>query len=144
VNCAAVNDPLTPDVDESVELVRMLDGTLRYNGPAHVIFNGRDNGNDRIWSSEGDDTLRGNGGNDRIEGGAGNDNHLGGAGDDILTDNFGDDVMKGGPGNDAISGGSGPFDLLQGNEGNDFIVAGPDLSEIFGARATTSSTWARA
>ena len=40
--------------------------------------------------------------------------------------------MKGGPGNDAISGGSGPFDLLQGNEGNDFIFAGNDLSEVFG------------
>ena len=49
-----------------------------------------------------------------------------------LTDTFGDDVMKGGPGNDAISGGSGPFDLLQGNEGNDFIFAGNDLSEVFG------------
>jgi Ca2+-binding RTX toxin-like protein len=133
VTCQTVDDPSTVGVDESVELVRMLDGTVRYNGPAHVIFNGRDDGiGDRIWSSEGDDTLRGNGGNDRIEGGAGNDNHIGGAGDDILIDNFGDDVMKGGPGNDAISGGSGPFDLLQGNEGNDFIVAGPDLSEIFG------------
>ena len=133
VTCKTVDDPSTFGVDESLELVRMLDGTIRYNGPAHVIFNGRNDGiGDRIWSSEGDDTLRGNGGNDRIEGGAGNDNHIGGDGDDILTDNFGDDVMKGGPGNDAISGGSGPFDLLQGNEGNDFIVAGPDESEIFG------------
>jgi hypothetical protein len=40
--------------------------------------------------------------------------------------------MKGGPGDDAISGGAGPFDLLQGNEGNDYIVAGPDESEVFG------------
>ncbi len=67
-----------------------------------------------------------------MEGGAGNDNFIGGDGDDILTDTFGDDVIKGGRGNDAISGGSGPFDLLQGNEGNDFIVAGNDLSEVFG------------
>ncbi len=67
-----------------------------------------------------------------MEGGAGNDQHIGGAGNDILTDIFGDDVMKGGPGNDAISGGSGPFDLLQGNDGNDFIVAGNDESEVFG------------
>jgi Ca2+-binding RTX toxin-like protein len=144
VNCAIVDDPATNDgdpatndtggpFDERTQLVRMADGTIRYNGPAHVVFNGRDDAiGDRIWSSEGDDTLRGNGGNDRIEGGAGNDQHIGGAGDDILIDNFGDDVMKGGPGNDAISGGAGPFDLLQGNEGNDFIVAGPDESEIFG------------
>jgi Ca2+-binding RTX toxin-like protein len=128
-----VDDPSTPDFDESVELIRMPNGTIRYAGPAHVIWNGRNDGNsDRIFSSEGDDTLRGNGGNDVMEGGAGNDQHIGGAGDDILTDVFGDDVMKGGPGNDAISGGAGPFDLLQGNEGNDFIVAGPDESEIFG------------
>jgi hypothetical protein len=128
-----IDDPATDDFDESVELVRMPNGTIRYAGPAHVIWNGRNDGNgDRIFSSEGDDTLRGNGGNDVMEGGAGNDQHIGGAGNDILTDVFGDDVMKGGPGDDAISGGAGPFDLLQGNEGNDFIVAGPDESEIFG------------
>jgi Ca2+-binding RTX toxin-like protein len=127
-----VDDPTT-EQNEVVELVRMPDGTIRYAGPAHVIWNGRNDGiGDRIWSSEGDDSLFGNGGNDRMEGGAGNDNHVGGAGDDILTDIFGDDVMKGGPGNDAISGGSGPFDLLQGNEGNDFIVGGNDTSEEFG------------
>jgi beta-lactam-binding protein with PASTA domain len=132
VNCAIVDDPTTPQI-ETAELFRMLDGTIRYAGPAHVIWNGRNDGiGDRIWSSEGDDSLFGNGGNDRMEGGAGNDNHVGGAGDDILIDTFGDDVMKGGPGNDAISGGAGPFDLLQGNEGNDFIVGGNDTSESFG------------
>jgi Ca2+-binding RTX toxin-like protein len=140
VNCAIVDDPTTndgdpatTDDDERTVLVRMFDGTIRYTGPEHVIWNGRNDGiGDRIWSSEGDDSLFGNGGNDRIEGGAGNDNHVGGAGDDILTDTFGDDVMKGGPGHDAISGGAGPFDLLQGNEGNDFIVGGNDTSEVFG------------
>jgi hypothetical protein len=127
-----VDDTTTPQ-NEVAELVRMPDGTIRYAGPAHVIWNGRNDAiGDRTISSEGDDTYRGNGGNDRFEGGAGNDQIIGGDGDDILTDSFGDDVIKGGPGNDAISGGSGPFDLLQGNEGNDFIVAGNDLSEIFG------------
>ena len=127
------DDPATLDFNEALELFRFPNGTIRYNGPAHVIWNGRDDLNsDRIFSSEGDDTLRGNGGNDVMEGGAGNDNHLGGAGDDILTDTFGEDVIKGGDGNDAISGGSGPFDLLQGNGGHDFIVAGNDVSETFG------------
>jgi Ca2+-binding RTX toxin-like protein len=126
------DDPSTPDWDESVLLVRMPDGTIRFNGPEHVIWNGTDTLGDRIFSSEGDDTLRGGGGNDIMEGGAGNDNHIGGAGDDILTDNFGEDNMKGGPGNDAIAGGPGPFDLLQGNEGHDFVVGGPDQSEVFG------------
>jgi Ca2+-binding RTX toxin-like protein len=128
------DDPTTPDVDESVELVRMTNGGIRYNGAAHVIWNGRDSltNPDRLVSSIGDDTLRGNGGNDIMEGGAGNDNHIGGDGDDILTDTFGEDVIKGGPGHDAISGGSGPFDLLQGNAGDDFIIGGNDSSEVFG------------
>jgi hypothetical protein len=115
----------------SGELILQPNGTFRYLGPAHVIWNGTVNG-DRIVSSEGDDTVRGDSGNDRIETGAGNDNPIGGDGDDILTDTFGDDVMKGGRGNDAIAGGSGPFDLLQGNEGDDFIIGGTDASEVFG------------
>jgi hypothetical protein len=128
-----VDDPAT-EYDERGLLTRMPNGTIRYAGPEHVVFNGRNDAGDRMFSSEGDDTMRGDGGNDVMEGGAGNDQHIGGAGDDILTDVFGEDVMKGGPGNDAISGGSGPFDLLQGNEGNDFIVAGNDESEVFGAQ----------
>ena len=128
-----VDDLATPDVDERFELHRLPNGAIRYGGPEHVVWVGRDDAiGDRVISSEGDDTLRGNGGNDVLEGGSGNDQHLGGAGDDILLDTFGDDVMKGGPGNDAINGGSGPFDLLQGNDGNDFIVGGNDLSEVFG------------
>jgi Ca2+-binding RTX toxin-like protein len=126
------DDPTTPENEATMpDLVLLPDGTLRYNGPLHVIWNGRAVA-DRAISSEGDDTLRGDDGADRMEGGAGNDNHIGGAGDDILTDTFGEDVMKGGPGNDAIAGGSGPFDLLQGNEGHDFIVGGNDSSEVFG------------
>jgi beta-lactam-binding protein with PASTA domain len=128
-----IDDPLTPDYNEAQLLTRLPNGVIRYNGPEHVVFNGRNDANpDRVFSSEGDDTLRGNGGNDVMEGGSGNDQHIGGDGDDILTDTFGDDVMKGGPGNDAIFGGSGPFDLLQGNEGNDFVVGGNDESEVFG------------
>jgi Ca2+-binding RTX toxin-like protein len=136
------DDPTTAEDEAALaasgELVLLPNGTVRYLGAAHVIWNGRSrdaNGNpvaDRVISSEGDDTLRGDSGDDVMEGGAGNDSHIGGAGDDILTDTFGEDNMKGGPGNDAISGGSGPFDLLQGNEGHDFIVAGNDSSEIFG------------
>ena len=129
------DDPTTPD-DESLldTLIRLADGTFRFLGGEHVIWNGRDlaDAPDRIVSSEGDDTLRGFAGNDRMEGGAGNDQFLGGEGDDILLDSFGEDNIKGGPGNDAISGGLGPFDLLQGNEGNDYIVGGNDVSEVFG------------
>ena len=129
------DDPTTPE-DEmelfaSGELVIQPNGTFRYSGGAHVIWNGT-GGVDRIISSIGDDTVRGGSGNDRIETGAGNDLPIGGDGDDVLTDTFGDDVMKGGRGNDAIAGGLGPFDLLQGNEDHDFIVGGSDASEVFG------------
>ena len=129
------DDPSTPlpqDESAMADLKLLPNGTVRYTGPEHVVWNGRDPNRDVVISSEGDDTLRGDGGNDVMEGGAGNDNFIGGDGDDILTDSFGDDVIKGGPGNDAINGGAGPFDLLQGNEGNDFIVGGNDLSEVFG------------
>jgi beta-lactam-binding protein with PASTA domain len=113
------------------ELILLPNGTIRYMGAAHVIWNGTA-GNDSAYSSEGDDTFNGADGNDRFEGGAGNDSHVGGNGDDVLIDLFGDDVLKGGPGNDAISGGSGAFDLLQGNEGDDYVFAGNDFSETFG------------
>jgi hypothetical protein len=127
------DDLSTPDIDESTEadLVLLPDGTLRYVGAEHVIWNGRSVA-DSVVSSEGDDTMTMGDGDDRVEGGAGNDMPNGGAGDDVIIDTFGDDVLKGGPGHDAIHGGSGPFDLLQGNEGNDFVLGGNDDSEVFG------------
>ena len=114
------------------DLVTLPDGTIRYNGPEHVLFNGTSNG-DRIWSGEGDDTIRGNDGNDWVEGGDGNDNIVGGLGDDILLDLGGDDNIKGGDGNDVISSGQGfGGDLNQGGRGKDFIIGGNDTTETFG------------
>ncbi len=125
------DDATTPDYDESTLLTRMPDGTVRYGGGEHVLFNGTD-GNDRVRSSEGDDTVRGNDGNDRIEGGDGNDSLIGGLGDDIMEDLNGDDVLKGGDGNDYLSSGQGAGgDLNQGGRGNDFIVGGSDTTETF-------------
>jgi Ca2+-binding RTX toxin-like protein len=125
------NDPSTP-YDESALLVRLSNGTIRYNGPEHVVWNGTA-ATDRVASSEGDDTLRGNDGRDFLEGGSGNDVLLGGNGDDILTDAFGDDVLKGGDGNDVLSSGSGTGgDLNQGGRGKDFIFAGSDFTATLG------------
>ncbi len=129
-----LDDPGTGAIESAMpDLIRMPNGTVRYTGPAHVVWSGRDDPDlvDRMWSSEGDDTLRGNGGRDIMEGGAGNDSFIGGEGDDILTDAFGDDVLKGGNGNDAMSSGPG-FDLNQGGLGDDFIVGGSDPTETFG------------
>lgn len=126
-----VDDPATA-FDETQLFIRMPDGTIRYSGPEHIVFNGTA-GNDRMWASEGDDTLRGNDGNDWMQGGDGNDNLIGGLGDDILFGDFGDDTLKGGDGNDALSSGQGfAGDLNQGGRGNDFIVGGNDDTESFG------------
>ena len=133
-----VDDPSTPEYDETTLLVRTPDKTIRFNGPEHVNWIGTEpsatpavSGIDKVWSSEGDDTLRGEGGDDRLEGAAGNDQFIGGLGNDILTDTFGDDVLKGGEGHDAMSSGQG-FDLNQGGLGDDFVVGGSDPTETFG------------
>ncbi|WP_139557002.1 peroxidase family protein [Methylotetracoccus oryzae] len=126
---AIVDDPNT-SINESTLLTRMSDGTIRFAGAEHVVWNGT-TATDWLRSGLGDDTLRGNEGDDRLEGGAGNDQLIGGDGDDILTDSFGDDVLKGGDGNDALFSGPG-FDLNQGGLGNDYIVGGSDPTETFG------------
>lgn len=127
---AVVNDPATA-WNESALLTRMADGTIRFGGGEHVVFNGTA-GNDRVWSSEGDDTIRGNDGDDWMQGGDGNDHHVGGLGDDILQDLAGDDTLKGGDGDDALSSGQGfGGDLNQGGRGKDFVVGGNDITETF-------------
>ena len=125
-----LNDPAT-EWNENSLLTRMPNGTIRFGGGEHVVFNGTPF-NDRVWSSEGDDTLRGNDGNDWLQGGDGNDNIIGGLGDDIMVDLAGDDTLKGGDGDDAISSGQGfGGDLNQGGRGKDFIVGGNDMTESF-------------
>lgn len=125
-----VNDPSTV-YDETTLLIRRPDGTIRYTGLDHVVFDGSA-ANDRMWTSEGDDTLRGNDGNDWLDGGDGNDNLIGGNGNDILFGGFGDDVLKGGNGNDVLSSGQGfGGDLNQGGYGHDYIIGGNDLTESF-------------
>ena len=124
------DDPET-EYNEAQLLVRLANGTIRYTGPEHVVFNGTE-ANNRVWSSEGDDTIRGNDGDDWMQGGDGNDNLIGGLGDDILEDLNGDDTLKGGDGNDYMSSGQGlGGDLNQGGRGNDFIVGGNDITETF-------------
>ncbi len=127
---AVPDDPGTA-WNESRLLTRMPDGTLRFGGGEHVVFNGTA-GADRVWASEGDDTIRGNDGDDWMQGGDGNDHHVGGLGDDILVDLAGDDVLKGGDGDDALSSGQGfGGDLNQGGRGKDFVVGGNDITETF-------------
>ncbi|HMD12296.1 MAG TPA: peroxidase family protein, partial [Marmoricola sp.] len=126
-----LNDPNT-EWNETTLLTRQPNGTIRFAGGEHVVWNGTANG-DRVWSSEGDDTVRGNDADDWMQGGDGNDNLIGGLGDDTMQDLNGDDVLKGGDGDDAISSGQGfGGDLNQGGRGKDFIVGGNDITETFG------------
>ncbi|MGL5911410.1 MAG: peroxidase family protein, partial [Phycicoccus sp.] len=128
---AITDDPATEDWNENQLLTRMPNGTIRFGGDNHSVFNGTDQA-DRMWSGAGDDTVRGNDGADRMEGGDGNDNLVGGLDDDILLDLGGDDVLKGGDGDDALSSGQGfGGDLNMGGRGKDFIVGGNDTAESF-------------
>lgn len=128
---AVTDDALTEDWNENQLLTRMPDGTIRFGGGEHVVFNGTA-GPNRVWSSEGDDTVRGNDGNDWMQGGDGNDNLIGGLDDDIMLDLAGDDTLKGGDGDDALSSGQGfGGDLNQGGRGKDFVVGGNDMTETF-------------
>ncbi|HWH15311.1 MAG TPA: peroxidase family protein, partial [Miltoncostaeaceae bacterium] len=120
------DNPATED-DESA-LIRMANGTVRFQGPEHIVMGGT-GAADRMRAGDGDDTLWGHGGDDRLEGGAGNDSLNGEAGDDVITDLFGDDNIKGGAGNDAIQAGGG-FDLVFAGFGRDFVVGGADPKEI--------------
>ncbi|MGK0151748.1 peroxidase family protein [Pseudomonas putida] len=108
---------------------------LHYTGEDHVVLGGT-SGNDIIISGEGDDTLYGDAGNDTLEGGAGNDAVLGGAGDDIITDSFGDNRLEGNDGNDVIVAGSMLVggNLILGGNGQDFIITTEDISTTFGGQ----------
>jgi len=123
-----LDDPETP-YDENQLLIRMANGTVRFNGLEHVLMGGT-SGADRMRTGDGDDTLWGDESDDTMEGGAGNDALLGGDGDDVITDIFGDDTIKGGHGNDAINAGGG-IDLILASLGQDFVVAGTDPKETF-------------
>ncbi|MFV3338985.1 peroxidase family protein [Pseudomonas sp. NY15349] len=108
---------------------------LHYTGEDHVVLGGT-SGNDIIISGEGDDTVYGDAGNDTLEGGAGNDAVLGGAGDDIITDSFGDNRLEGNDGNDVIVAGSmlAAGNLILGGNGQDFIVTTEDITTTFGGQ----------
>ena len=99
------NDPAS-SCDESLVLIRMPDGTIRYR-PSNAVdppglnpqstFNGTAS-DDRIWGGVDDDTFWGNNGDDQIEGDGGDDTAIGGLGDDTLTDINGDRRAEGRPG----------------------------------------------
>lgn len=131
------DDPAT-ECDESLLLIRMPDGTIKYRATNSVdpvgingqsVYNGTDFA-DEIYGGNDNDTFWGGLGNDTINGGGGDDIVLGGEGDDIITDFAGADILKGGPGNDAIDGGPGD-DILMPGFGKDFSNGGANINETF-------------
>lgn len=82
---------------------------------------------DKLNGHGDDDTISGLGGVDKIEGGPGNDRLFGGNQDQTVGGG-GADSIKGGPGNDAIVGGS-DADTLNGHEGDDSIYDGPEKND---------------
>jgi Ca2+-binding RTX toxin-like protein len=118
------------------------DGTTEGTGGDDVIIG--DDARNVIYPLQGDDIVCGRGGNDEIDGYQGNDfidggSNLddgpfdkldGGDGDDTILGGVGRDDIDGNPGDDYIDGGSGP-DHVQGEFGNDTLIAGPADEEFF-------------
>ena len=134
-----IDDPASPDCDESKLLMRKPDGTIAYrvantvdptglNGQA--VYQGTA-GTDRVEGGVDNDTLWGDDGADVLNGSTGDDAVLGGEGDDRITDAGGDDVLKGGPGDDVIDAGPG-LDLVLGGDGRDVVNGGANDNETFG------------
>ena len=91
-------------------------------------------GRDALSGGDGADSLNGGTHADFLDGGAGNDALMGWLGDDKLYGGAGADVLMGGDGNDYLDGTaqesaqvplSDRQDYLNGDTGNDTIVAGP-------------------
>lgn len=85
-------------------------------------------GNDVIEGRGGDDTLEGGDDNDTITSGDGRDIVLGGEGDDVLINpeeapRAFQDLIYGGPGNDVLIDDSAQATALDGEGGNDILVA---------------------
>ena len=100
----AMDDPITPNVDESKDT-----DTLSYEklpaalGGVTITLQRIEN----FIGSQSDDDVTGTAEANRIETGAGEDTLNGGAGADILDGGAGGDTINGGDGNDLIIGGGG-------------------------------------
>ena len=106
----AMDDPMTPNVDESKDT-----DTLSYEklpaalGGVTITLSNIEN----FIGSQSDDVVTGTAEPNRIETGAGADTLNGGAGADTLDGGAGADAIQGGAGNDLIIGGGGA-DTLNG------------------------------
>lgn len=91
-----------------------------FGKPATIVGS---SGKDKIAGTSKSDVIVGLGGNDVIFARDGDDFVCAGGGKDFVDGQGGSDRLKGNGGNDTLAdrGGSGPFNLLQGNAGSDFL-----------------------
>jgi Ca2+-binding RTX toxin-like protein len=119
---------------------------LSWGAPAlaDIVGDGRDNtlnGNNKknvIRGKGGKDTLDGKENRDWLYGGDGNDTLYGGRGDDILYGGPGEDIVNGNQGSDYISGGP---DELNGDNGNDTLVAVDNEEDIINCGPGNDRAW---
>ena len=113
----AEDDPLTTDVDESID-----SDTLSYanlEDPVSLVLGSANYANlENAIGGSGNDILTGNASPNRLEGNAGADTLTGGAGIDTLIGGAGADTIDGGEGNDLIMGGGGADTLSGGDHDN--------------------------
>lgn len=106
---------------------------------------GGSRGDDRLAGLDGDDVLKGLAGNDVLLGGNGNDRVLAGGGFDDIRGDDGDDLLVigsygsayGGDGDDRIRGSDveSAFNVLEGEAGNDRILAGDGAAQMNGGES---------
>ena len=75
-----------------------------------------------LSGDQGNDRIEGGGGDDGLDGGSGNDIVLGGAGNDNIFDFGGVDRIEGGSGDDTIRTNFQIGDIIDGGEGNDYLI----------------------
>ena len=109
----AMDDPMTPDVDESkdsdtVSYANLEVSVFKTAGAAGVLDNIENliggSANDFLWGDANPSRLEGGAGEDLLSGLGGADTLIGGAGIDSISGGSGFDLLNGGPGADAIDG----------------------------------------
>nr|WP_314257310.1 calcium-binding protein [uncultured Devosia sp.] len=113
---------------------------LGYVNEAHQYEYYGTSGNDTLTGTSGVDTMMASDGNDWLFGKDGNDTIFGGPGNDIVTGGLGEDQLFGEDGDDRIYAGErdqfglGGKSLLDGGNGDDFLVGNAEGSVLLGGR----------
>lgn len=122
------SDTVTGSTDSEWVASNLGEDSLSGGGGNDTLMGGKDP--DRIDGEIGNDFLRGDLDADTVSGGSGNDSLFGGKGNDQLVGNAGDDFLNGDRDRDTLSGGDGLDTLTGGTEGDVFVLATGQGSDI--------------